>query len=657
MNDTGSITGGAGGGGAEAIFGSYPAANGGVPALGNDMINFVSDHHRELLDDGALQMHASHWCACGSGLSRPRCCELDLATLGVRAASRHLAPLEERAAEVQRRGDLEEAERLALDVLELAPGRGRALLVLYEIRKAQGKLEASAALIRRIVALEPNHFWATNELTLLLLGRGNVAEAEKHARNAVRIAPESAQSHYLMGLVLTEGHRPAVGEYHYCRALELSGARDPVVLANLALCLKNQGKMPEARALYEESLAAAPQSLHALLGLARLEEADRNLATAMTLLDRAEALSPANPNVQLLRATVLGRLSEAPAALAVLDTMAAANAKLSPAEWLEKGRLLDRMGRYPEAFSAFDAGRTALREATGQQYLDAQAEQLITRLRNFFVASRLATLPRAETRTDVAQPLFVLGFPRSGTTLLEQTLSAHPRIAAGDELPFILEIAELMPRLLDSPLAYPEALSELWMGDHRRDLDNLRDHYLRKVAQLRIVPRHAAWFTDKMPLNETHLGLIGLLFPDSPLLHVVRHPLDVVLSVYSNLLTHGFYCAYALDSAARHYVRVMDLVDHYNREMQLKYHRVRYEDMVGNQATSVRRVLDFMGESFDPKCLAFHDNRRYARTASYAQVTEPLYDRSRFRYRHYLPQLQPIIPILQPVLDRLGYEV
>ena len=266
-------------------------------------------------------------------------------------------------------------------------------------------------------------------------------------------------------------------------------------------------------------------------------------------------------------------------------------------------------------------------------------------------------MPRAKTRTDVAQPLFVFGFPRSGTTLLEQTLTAHPHIAAADELPFIIEIAELMPRLLESPLSYPEALAELWMADHREDLNNLRDHYLRRVAQLNVVREGAAWFTDKMPLNETHLGLIHLLFPDSPLLHLVRHPLDVVLSVYSNLLTHGFYCAYALESTAHHYVRVMELVDHYVGEMSLKYLRIRYEDMVENQEASIRRVLDFVGEEFDSKCLAFHENRRYARTASYAQATEKLYDRSRYRYRNYLPQLQPIISILQPVTERLGYVV
>jgi len=603
------------------------------------------------------QPSASHLCVCGSGLTRARCCELNLATLGAREASRHLAPLEQRAAEAHGSGSAAEAERLALDVLELAPGRTRALAVLYEIRKAQGKSDASAALIGRIVALEPNNFWATNEITLLRLGRGNVIDAERHARNAVRIAPENAQAHYLMGMVLTEAHRPAVGEYHYGRALQLSAARDPVVLANFALCLKNQGKMSAARALYEESLAAAPKSLHTLLGFARLEEADRNLGAALALIERAAQDFPDNPNVLLLRATVLGRMRQVDAALAVLDKMAAANASLGAVEWLEKGRLLDRMGRYEEAFAAFDAGRKRLREVSGQSYLQAHAEQLVARLKSFFVAKRLATLPRATRRTDVAQPLFVLGFPRSGTTLLEQTLSAHPRIAAGDELPFIAEIAELMPRLLESPLAYPEALAELWMGDHREDLNNLRDHYLRKVAQLGIVPPGAAWFTDKMPLNETHLGLIGLLFPESPLLHVTRHPLDVVLSVYSNLLTHGHYCAYALESAARHFALVTDLVEHYSREMPLNYLRVRYEDMVEDQEGSIRRVLAFIGEEFDPSCLAFHENRRYARTASYAQVTERLYDRSRYRYQHYLPQLQPVIPILQSTIERLGYAI
>jgi Tfp pilus assembly protein PilF len=596
-------------------------------------------------------------CGCRSGLSRARCCQLNLANLGAPEANRHLVPLEERAVAARRNGAIEEAERLALDILELAPARTMPLGVLFEIRKSQDRQDACLALARRIVALEPNNFWATNELALLLLRRGELEGAARHARNAVRIAPENAQSHYLMGMVLTEAQRPAIGEFHYRRALELSQARDPVVLANLALCLKNQGKMQAARALYRESLAAGPDNLHTLLGFARLEEADRDLAAALALLDLAEALQPNHSSVLLLRAVVLGRMGDTAAALAVLERLAAAKQTLGADELLEKGRLLDRIGRHAEAFAAFDAGKARLRERSGVSYLDGPAQQHIARRKNFFTAIRLKKLPRARRRAGVAQPLFVVGFPRSGTTLLEQTLSVHPHIAAGDELPFIPEIVQLMPRLLDSPLAYPDALAELWMGDHREDLDTLRDHYLRKVAQLDIVREGTHWFTDKLPLNETDLGLIGLLFPESPILHVTRHPLDVVLSVYSNLLTHGYFCAYALESAALHYARIMDLVDHYCSQMTLRYQRVRYEGIVEDQEASIRSVLDFIGEPFDPACLAFHENRRYARTASYAQVTEKLYDRSRYRYRHYLEELAPVIPILQPVIDRLGYVV
>jgi len=165
------------------------------------------------------------------------------------------------------------------------------------------------------------------------------------------------------------------------------------------------------------------------------------------------------------------------------------------------------------------------------------------------------------------------------------------------------------------------------------------------------------WFTDKMPLNETHLGLIGLLFPKSPILHLVRHPLDVVLSVFSNGLTHGFHCASALESAATHYALIADLIAHYRSAMPLHYHAVRYEDLVTEQEREVRAMLDFIGEPFDPAVLAFHENARHARTASYAQVTEKLYTRSRFRYRNYLKHLEPVIPILMPAIERLGYTV
>ncbi len=597
-------------------------------------------------------------CDCQSGLRRLRCCALDVATLPPPGSARHLLPLVERATQAFRHGHGEVAEQLALEVLELAPGQPGALEVLHRLRRGQGRAAAAAALLHRYVQLHPNDPAMTCELALMLMQKGDLPEAERHARNAVRIAPTNPQSHNLMGMILTEAGRPQPGEYHYRRVMELAGSRAPILLANLAWNLKTQGRIEEARGLYRESVAAAPEVLQTLLGWARMEEADRGFAAAAELLDRAAALAPGDAGVQLSRAVLHGRTRDYERALAELDRIPGeGHASLGPHELLEKGRLLDKLGRHREAFAAFREGKRLARELSGHRYLDAHAAALTGRLQGFFTESRLAFTPRATPAAGMAQPLFILGFPRSGTTLVEQTLSAHPRICAGDELPLVNDITHLMPKLLNSPLTYPEALAELWMGDQRGGLDTMRDHYLQRARQLGVVEPGAAWFTDKMPLNETHLGLIALMFPASPLIHVLRHPLDVVLSTFSNNLTHGFFCAFDLESVARHYVLVMDLVEHYRSEMALRYLPIRYEDIVADQEASVRRLLDFVGEPFDERCLQFHENRRYARTASYAQVTEKLYDASRYRYRHYRAELEPLLPVLQPVIERLGYAV
>ena len=595
-------------------------------------------------------------CPCGSGLRPLRCCAWRGGDRPAPDATRHLLPLVDLAAQAEAAGDTASAERLCLDVLELAPDCIPALGRLCGIRRAQGRPEAAEALLRRIVALSPNTIAATQELGLMLFGRGSVAEAEVHARNAIRLAPESAQAHNLLGMILTETNRPQAGEYHYRRVLTLTGQRDPILLANLGWNLKSQGRMEEARALYQESLAAAPHVRQTLIGYVRLEEADRRFQAAATALDLAQAAHPDDPQLRLARAVLVGRTGARREAIALIDDLAEAHeGQLGPSELLEKGRLLDRLGLFDDAWAAFAEGKRQALHRSGQGYMDEAAAREIDRLRGFFTASRLALLPRAGVRNTLPQPIFILGFPRSGTTLVEQTLSAHPHIAAGDELPVIHEMSQIMPRVLGSSLAYPEALAELWMGDQREGLDTLRDLYLQKVRQLGVLRPGATRFTDKMPLNETHMGLIALLFPEAPLLHVLRHPLDIMVSAFSNHFTHGFHCASALETAARHYARVAELVAHYRAEMPLHYLAVRYEDIVARQEATVTAMLRFVGEDFDPACLTFHRNGRYARTASYAQVTEPLYDHSVGRWRHYRTHLEPVIPILAPAMERLGY--
>jgi tetratricopeptide (TPR) repeat protein len=596
-------------------------------------------------------------CACRSGLRSERCCGLDWS---VAPAASRPTPEIDRAATALGAGNRVEAARILIDLLEQFPRHLDALRLLYQIRSAENATMAAEALLTRIVRLDPNDLGATQALASLLFGKGALAEAEIHARNAVRLSPADGQSHNLMGMIMTEAHRPQVGEFHYRRVMELlAGQPNAILYANLAWNLKNQGRIEESRKLYEDSVRLDPNVFQTIYGWAQMEETDRNFARAGELLDAAERLSPGNRTVRLARAVLHGRTKNYKSAVAILEEIERApdGGGLGPMEWTEKGQLLDKMGRYHEAFAAYDAGKRTLREMTGQRYLADEAENLVERLRNFFTASRLKILPRAGVRSDVAQPIFIVGFPRSGTTMVEQTLTAHPRISAGDELPTINELTAIIPRMLNSPLAYPEAFADLWLGDQIEGLDNLRDYYLQRARQLGAVKKGASWFTDKMPLNETHLGLIALLFPQAPIVHLLRHPLDVVLSVFSNHLTHGFYCAYDLETIARHYVLVMGLVEHYRREMTLRYLPVRYEDIVADQEAQVRKIMSFVGIPFDRRCLNFHENRRYARTASYAQVTEKLYDRSRYRYRAYLKELAPVIPILEPMIYALGYTI
>src|SRR5579875_3071934 len=288
-------------------------------------------------------------CTCGSGLRYARCCGLDLNSLSPPQATEPLRPLLAEASAALQKGEAERAEATVLRLLELAPGWEEALALLYSLRKRQNKAAAAEVLARRMVALNPNNFWATNELGLMLFQRGALAEAEVLARNLVRLAPRNPQAHNLLAQVLALLEKP-----------------DAVVLANLAWNLKTQGRFPEARELYEQSVALNPDVLQTWLGWARLEDADRNLARAHELLDRAEKVSPGAASVRLLRAVFYGREGKLEQALAEIESIAdAGDAGLGANELLEKGRLLDRLHRPQEAFAAFAAGKKKAREALG----------------------------------------------------------------------------------------------------------------------------------------------------------------------------------------------------------------------------------------------------------------------------------------------------
>ncbi|MDF0545410.1 sulfotransferase [Sphingobium sp. H39-3-25] len=597
-------------------------------------------------------------CPCGSGLLRMHCCGID-----PRQVVRELPEDEADKADVleaaRKRHDREGLRAAALAILALAPGHKEALQALFDLLQKDESWDAASAVVDRLARIHLNDPVARMIAAQYFLARQDMLRAQFHARIMVRLAPEALISHMIIGRAFLTSNNGKAAEHHFRIALNLPVPRGPDVPrrdieASLAVALRDQGRIDEARALFER-LAESSTDPNLLLAWAKLEESDRKFEAALALLDRAEAMTPGHPQLPIARATLFRRTRDNDRALALLDADEGGTGSSGGLQ--EKGQILDSMGRYDEAFATFAAFKARQREVLGHGYQAEHAARLVADLRAFFTEGRSRLLPRASVREDHAQPIFIIGFPRSGTTLVEQTLSAHPDIAAGDELPIIHQLADRAQSLLGSLLTYPKALSEMWLGDRAGQVDSLRDLYLNEAVRFGAVDPAKRWFTDKMPLNETHLGLIHILFPRSPIVHLVRHPLDVVLSVFSNGLTHGFHCAYALESAATHYALIADLIADYRAALPLNYHAVRYEDLVADQENQVRDLLGFIGAPFDPAVLAFHENARYARTASYAQVTEPLYTHSVHRYRNYLKHIDPVIPILEPAIDRLGYTV
>ncbi|MBV2150043.1 sulfotransferase [Sphingobium sp. AS12] len=597
-------------------------------------------------------------CACGSSLAFIHCCGLGGGEVRTELPEQDQA-LAGGLEDAKARRDREATREAALAILGISPGHKDALQALYDVLQHEQKWDAASAVIDRLARIHFNDAVSRMIAAQYFLARGDMLRAQFHARMLVRLAPEALISHLTMGRAFLAQHNGKAAEHHFRIGLALPAPRGPDVPrrdieAHLAIALRDQGRFDEARALFEV-LAEDTKEPTLLLAWAKLEESDRKVEVALQLLERAEALAPDHPQLPIARATLFRRTHEHDRALALLDASVGEDGASSGL--LEKGQILDSMGRYDEAFATFTALKARLCETSGHSYQAERAASLVKDLREFFTEGRSRLLPRASLRSDHPQPIFIVGFPRSGTTLIEQTLSAHPDIAAGDELPIIGQLAERAQNLLGSLLTYPKALSEMWLGDRAGHVDSLRDLYLNEAVRFGAVDPAKRWFTDKMPLNETHLGLIHILFPQSPIVHLVRHPLDVVLSVFSNGLTHGFHCAYALESAARHYALIAELIAHYHTALPLNYRAVRYEELVADQEGEVRSLLDFLGVPFVPATLAFHENARYARTASYAQVTEPIYTRSVHRYRNYLKHLEPVIPILMPAIQRLGYAI
>ncbi len=598
-------------------------------------------------------------CQCQSGLSTTQCCGLKEVQLPTAADKARVAEQLAQANTARDNNDLETAASGYLRIIQQYPAHLEALYGLAQIRKAEQINSAAEVLLQRCINIDPNSLTCTTDLAMTLYSAGKMPEAEAHARNAIRLGPRDAQAHNVLGMILTDAGRTLAGEYHYRKALELHKPLGKLC-ANLALNLRQQGKLEESEIWYRKATELEPDNIASLLGWIKLEEVRRNFDKAFELLDKVQTLSPETPATLHMRSGLLKRMKRYDDAIVTLDKIERSkknSTELGSGYYQERAQILDKMGRFDEAFENYAKSNELICQAGRGNYRREQAENIAARLKGFFTESRYSLMPRSPKRTDVPQPIFIIGFPRSGTTMTEQIITAHPSITAGDELHFIGDLVRFGPKLLNSPMKYPECFADLWMGENQEALDSFRDYYLKRTEQLGLLDKDSQWFTDKMPLNEINLGMISMIFPQSPIIHLLRHPLDVVLSTYFTDLTHGFNCAFALENVAHQYALVMDLLNHYLTVLDIKYKAIKYEDIVANQIDKTKELLAFIGVEWDERCIDFHKNERYARTASYAQVSEKMYTSSVYRYKNYRKHIENIIPILEPHIHRLGYTI
>lgn len=307
------------------------------------------------------------------------------------------------------------------------------------------------------------------------------------------------------------------------------------------------------------------------------------------------------------------------------------------------GKALEDRGEFAESFQHYLEGNTQRRGTIFYSPEDSSART--RRARSIF--SREFFRERAHFGVADPDPIFIVGLPRAGSTLIEQILSSHSAVEGTMELPEIISMTRSLRRLAQSPQAatYHDVLATLGESD-------LRELGERYLARTRIHRKQgAASFIDKMPNNFAHIGLIHLALPNARIIDARRHPLACGFSAFKQHFARGQNFTYTLDDIGRYYRDYVDLMSHFDEVLPGRVHRVIYESMVDDTESEVRRLLDYCGLPFEGGCLRFFENDRPVRTASSEQVRQPIYREGVDHWRNYEPWLGPLKAALGPVLD------
>ncbi len=538
-------------------------------------------------------------------------------------AAQHLATLRQLPSEVVVAnslfvdGDLAPAEEVIRDYLRADGGNVGALRLLARIRKEQGALDEAEALLKSALERAPDYHAARLDYAMVLLQRQKHLQARREAEHLLGHDPDNREylKQYGAACVGLGEHEPVIDLYERLLSGQLQSGTE---VADLRLwranALKITGRSQEAIADYRAALAARPDYGVAWFGLA-------NLKTYRFADDEIARL----------------RAAESQAGIQDMDRIYLCFAL---------GKALEDRGDYASSWAYYSKGNAVRRAAS--RYRPEVAESCARRLKHVFTAEFFAT--RAGWGVADPAPIFILGLPRSGSTLIEQILASHSRVEGTQELTEIDRYAgELCGRDPDCGLPlHPEALLRLTPEEARL----LGARFLAETRTYRRLGK--PFFIDKMPNNFWHIGLIHLILPGSTIIDVRREPMACCFSNLKQLFgTTNQEFTYGVDPVARHYRAYLDLMRHWDEVLPGRVLRVQYEDVVEDLEGSVRRLLAHCGLPFEPACLAFHETRRSVRTPSSEQVRRPIGREGLEQWRHYASFLVPLRDALGDALT--GY--
>ncbi|HEY2660522.1 MAG TPA: sulfotransferase [Caulobacteraceae bacterium] len=519
-------------------------------------------------------------------------------------------PVLMKAAQALVDGKLAVTEHLLRDFLKAHPTDVVAMRMLAEAGTRLGRYGDVEKLLTRCLELAPSFIPARYNYAIVLYRQSRAVDALPQIELLLAEEPGNIgyQNLHAAALSLAGEYAQAIETYE--RVLKIA-PNQPLIWLSYGHALRTSGRLAEAIGAYKHAIEQMPNLGEAYFSLA-------NLKTVQFSAAEVEAMRG-----QLLRSD-----------LTVEDQFHLHYAL---------GKALEDAGDYAASFEHYAKG-AALRR--GESAYDPE-ENRARAQRAKAVFTPQFFRERADWGCEASDPIFVVGLPRSGSTLIEQILASHSAVEGTMELPDINVIAMRLGHGLPHKVAanYPGNLAELDAGDLRA----LGEEYLARTRFQRKTDR--SLFIDKLPNNFQHVGLIHLMLPKAKIIDARRHPMAACFSAFKQHFARGQNFSYDLDELGRYYVDYVDLMAHFDRVLPGLVHRVFYERMVEDQETEVRALLGYCGLPFEDACLRFYENDRAVRTPSSEQVRQPIFRDGLDQWRRYEPWLDSLKGALGPVLD------